>query len=165
MRLVQTHAFKALLLATRSTQILGVASTLFGLVMIIEFGVLNRYERFRPHFIAMGTIVWFGPGVMFLAASYFLSHRRKIGALTAMGVALVQSICAAAILVAFCTLPPITPIPILLCVLWIAALGQMMVHLQRSLRAIDVDVENRPGFAVDGPKRVLTVEETEMRHV
>ena len=41
-------------LAVRSTRLLGVASVLCGLVVILAFGYFNRYTRFRPYFIAGG---------------------------------------------------------------------------------------------------------------
>ena len=61
-------------------------------------------------------------------------------------------------LTAFCTLPPISPIPIIMSVAWLAALGQLMLHLQRSLRAIEVDAEVHRGFDLGGPKPALPVE-------
>ena len=155
MNVDQNQAMRALNMATRSTWILGLASAAFGLVMIVAFGYFNRYQRFGPYFIALGSIVWFAPGVIFIASAYYLKRSRRLGAVVAMIGALFQSLCASAILVAFCTLPPISPIPIIMCVAWLAALGQLVVHLQRSLRAISADTSARPGFALDQPKRVI----------
>lgn len=154
----ENHAFRALNLATRSTWILGLASAAFGLVMIVGFGYFNRYQRFGPYFVALGSIVWFAPGVIFIASAYYLRRSRRAGAVAGIIVALFQSLCAAAILVAFCTLPPISPIPIIMCIAWLAALGQLVAHLQRSLRAISADTSVRAGFALDGPRHVLPVE-------
>jgi hypothetical protein len=126
--------------------------------MIVVFGYFNRYQRFGPYFVALGSIVWFAPGVIFIASAYYLKRTRRVGAVAAIIVALFQSLCAAAILVAFCTLPPISPIPIIMCTAWLAALGQLVVHLQRSLRAISADTSVRAGFALDGPKHVLPVQ-------
>ena len=49
-------------LAIRSSRLLGIVSTLFGLVMVVVFGYFNRYLRFRSYFIGLGLIVWFVPG-------------------------------------------------------------------------------------------------------
>jgi hypothetical protein len=154
----ENHAIRALHMATRSTWILGLSSALYGLAIIVVAGYFNRAPRFGPYFIAMGSIVWFAPGVLFIASAYYLRRSHRAGAVVAMIVALFQSLCATAILVAFCTLPPISPIPIILSVFWLAALGQLVVHLQRSLRAIHADTSAQPGFALDGPKHVLPVE-------
>src|SRR2546430_15473401 len=130
MNVYQAQAMRALNMATRSTWILGLASAAFGLVMIVAFGYFNRYQRFGPYFVALGSIVWFAPGVIFIASAYYLKRPRRAGAVAAMIVALFQSLCAAAILVALCTLPPIRPIPIIMCVAWLAAPRQHVVALQ-----------------------------------
>src|SRR3954467_1124359 len=126
-------------LAIRSPQLLGVVSSLFGLVVIVAFGYLNPYQRFGPYFITLGLLVWFAPGVIFIACAYLLRRRRRVGATLGIMTALFQTLCAAAILLGTCTLPPVSPIPIVMSVLWLAALGQLMLHLQRSLRTIRAD--------------------------
>jgi len=50
--------------------------------------------------------------------------------------------------VASLVLPPVSPIPILLCVMWVAALVQMFVHLKRALPLLAIDTERRHGFDV-----------------
>src|SRR3954466_11098974 len=89
-------------LAIRSTQLLGIVSSLFGLVMIIAFGYLNRYQRFGPYFIALGLLVSFAPGVIFVACAYLLRRHRRLGATVGIMTALFQTLCAAAILVGTC---------------------------------------------------------------
>jgi hypothetical protein len=153
-------ATRALSLAMRSTHILGIVSALFGLVMIVAFGYLNRYQKFGPYFITLGLVVWFAPGVVFVASAYLLKRRARAGAIAAMVMAMLQTLCAAAILVAVCTLPPVSPIPIIMTALWIAALGQLMLHLQRSLRAIRADTTATPGFALDAPQPVIPVHQS-----
>src|SRR4051812_36965048 len=156
----QNPADRALALATRSTLLLGLLSAGYGLFAMIAYGYLNRFERYRLYFAELGLLIWFAPGVVFIAAGILLKHRRRAGAITSIVVTLFQSLCAAAMLFAFCTLPPISPIPIVMCVLWLLALGQLMLHLQRSLRAIAVDVDHHPGFAIDTPRAVIPIEET-----
>jgi hypothetical protein len=153
------QADRALALSIRSTQLLGAISVAFGLVMIVVYGYFNRYQRFRPYFIYFGLIVWFATGVVFIASGYLLQHKRRAGAMIGIAVSMFQTLCAAAILVAFCTLPPISPVPIVVCVAWLAALGQLMVHLQRAMRAIQNDAEIHRGFELNAPRAVIPIEE------
>ena len=139
-------ADSTLVLTARSTRLLGLVSSLFGAVIIVAYGYFNRFHHARPYFMALGLIVWFAPGLVFLAAAHGLTQMRKSAASIGMLIAGFQSLCAAALLVAFCTLPPVSPIPIILCLLWLAALGQLMLLLQRSSRLIRVNVEHRRGF-------------------
>ena len=154
----ENRASRALTLAARSLFLLGYLSAGYGIFAMVAYGYLNRFERFRVYFLALGLLIWFAPGVLFVATGYLLNRRSRTGAVMAMIVALFQSLCAAAMLFAFCTLPPISPIPIVMCAVWLLALGQLMVHLQRSLRAIESDAEHCPGFPVNVPLAVLPVE-------
>ncbi len=52
-------------LALRSTRLLGILSTGFGLVILIVFGYHNRLTQFRFHFKLMASIVWVLPGWRF----------------------------------------------------------------------------------------------------
>ena len=158
-------AVRALALATRSTFLLGVMSSGYGLFAILAYGYLNRFVRFRIYFAALAILIWFAPGVIFVMCGFFLKRRRRLGAIVGIVVSLFQSLCAAAMLTAFCTLPPISPIPIVMSVAWLAALGQLMLHLQRSLRAIEVDAEVHRGFDVSAPQMVLPVETAMKVHV
>jgi hypothetical protein len=143
-------------LAVRSTRLLGAASVLCGLVVILAFGYFNRYARFRPYFIAGGMIAWFVPGVLLTTCSYFLARRRKGAAVAAMAVAFVQGVCAATLLYFSVTLEPVSPIPVTLAVLWVAAIVQLLHHLWRSLAVIRVDADHLRGFDLTGvPRAVL----------
>src|SRR5688572_25867968 len=86
-------------LAIRSTFVLGVACTLFGIVFVVAFGYLNRYERYRPWFLAMGLLVWLGPGVVFLACTYLMRRQTRGGASGALATAGFQALLAAGLLV------------------------------------------------------------------
>ena len=145
---------RALAQATRSTRLLGIVSAALGSVIIVADGYLNHYLRFRLHFIALGSFVWFAPGVLLIASASLLKRRSRAGAKLAIAVSLFESLCAATILAAFCTLTPISPIPIVMSVLWLAALGQLLLHLQRSLAVIAIDIERHPGFDLAAPRRV-----------
>ena len=138
-------------LAIRSTRLLGVVSTAFGLVMVLVFGYFNRFPHFRKYFIGMGMLVWFIPGVLFLTAWWFMRRRSRAAVLTAMTTAGVQALCAASILVGSLKLQPVSPVPVLVAGLWVAALGQLLVHLWRSLESVRIDAEHVRGFEAVGP--------------
>ena len=133
-------------LAIRSTRLLGVASTAFGLVMVFAFGYFNRFQHFRKYFIGIGMLVWFIPGVLFLTASWFMRRRSRAGVVTALATAGVQGLFAAAIFAGSLTLEPVSPIPVLVAALWAAALGQLLVHLWKSLESVRLDTAHVRGF-------------------
>ena len=151
---------RPLCLAVRSTRLLGAASVLCGLVVIIAFGYFNRFTLYRNHFIAGGMIVWFVPGVLLATCSYFLTHRRRGAAIAAMAVAFMQGTCAVALLYFSVTLSPVSPIPVILAVLWVAAIVQLLHHLWRSLAAIRVDADYHRGFVLsEMPRPVVPISE------
>jgi hypothetical protein len=133
-------------LAIRSTRLLGVASTAFGLVMVFAFGYFNRFQHFRKYFIGMGMLVWFIPGVLFLTASWFIRRRSRAGVITALATAGVQGLFAIAIFAGTLTLEPVSPIPVLVSALWAVALGQLLVHLWKSLESVRLDTGHVRGF-------------------
>src|SRR5437773_1758397 len=141
-------------LAIRSTALLGIVSAGFGLVMTIVFGYFNRMQMYRPPFIALGLVVWFIPGVLFITYSQMLRQRDRRGAIGAMAVGLADLLFALTALAASCLLPPVSPIPIILSALWAAAVMQMLWHLRQSLAVLPAD-GRRHGFEVATPMRVL----------
>jgi hypothetical protein len=148
-------------LAIGSTRLLGIVSTLFGLVMVLVFGYFNRYQRFRPHFIALGLVVWFVPGVLYLAASHLMRGRRRGGVVTAMATAAGQGVFAAALFVGTLTVQPVSPVPVVLTALWVAALVQLLGHLRRSFESVRLDTQHVRGFEALGapaPKPVLPLD-------
>jgi hypothetical protein len=147
-RPAQDDPQRPLALATRSTRLLGIVSSAFGVVIVIPFGYFNKFHTYRPHFIALGLIVWFIPGVLFLTCSFMLQQKRRRGAVGAMAIGFVQEIFALLLLVGSIVLPPVSAIPILLCVLWAAALVQLLWQLYRSLPLLVGDVERRHGFEI-----------------
>ena len=141
--------FRPLHLAIRSARLLGIVSCAFGLVLTVVFGYFNKMQLYRPHFIALGLIVWFIPGVLFFTCAAMMSQGRRRGAVGGIAVAFAQELFALAILVGTCVLPPVSPIPILLSALWSAALAQLILHLFRSLPLLQADTSRRHGFAVE----------------
>jgi hypothetical protein len=96
--------------------------------------------------------------VLYLTAAAYLARRRHNAALGAIGLASVQAVCAAAAFVANFMLTPISPIPVVLTALWLAALVQLIVHLRRAAAEIGADAELHRGFE-PLPLAVLPVEE------
>jgi uncharacterized membrane protein len=118
-------------------------------MFVFVWGYFNKWERFRPHFIAMGLIVWAIPGVVFFFCGWLIEReRQRRTAVIAMITALCQCLFAGVGLVASLVLPPVSPIPILLAVMWVAALVQLFVHLKRALPLLAIDTEHRHGFDV-----------------
>ena len=147
-------------LAIRSTRLLGFCSTLFGLVIVFALGYFNRYRAYRVAFIALGLVVWVVPGVLLMTYAMLLTQRRRRAAIGALAVASAHGLFALAAFVASVTLPPVSPIPILLSVLWLAAVGQIIVYLWRSLPLLEHDAQRRHGFEISAtPRSVLPVEE------
>jgi hypothetical protein len=152
---------RPLQLAIRSARLLGIVSAAFGLVLTIVFGYFNRMQLYRPHFIALGLIVWFIPGVLFITSAAMMRQARRRGAVGAIFIAAVQEIFALAFLVGSCLLPPVSPIPILLSALWAAALVQLIVHLFQSLPLLQADTHRRHGFEVAGATPVMVLKTDE----
>lgn len=148
----------------RSLKLLGAASAGWGFVFVFVWGYFNKFERFRPTFIALGLIVWAVPGVVFYLCGWSMEQeRRRRAAQIAVIFAVIQGHFALAGLVASVTMPPVSPIPILLCVMWVAAIGQLLVHLRRSLSLLDIDAEKRHGFDVQTkppPVAVVPIEDS-----
>ena len=148
-------------LAIRSARLLGIVSCAFGLVLTVAFGYFNRMQLYRPHFIALGMIVWFIPGVLFFTSAAMMAQKRRRGAIGGIAVASAQEVFALAFLIGSCVLPPVSPIPILLSALWAAALVQLIVHLFQSLQLLQSDTSRRHGFEVTGAASVLLTERQE----
>jgi hypothetical protein len=139
---------RPLRLAIRSTRLLGIVSSVYGIFFVFAYGYLNRFERWQLVFIALGMLLWVIPGVLLLVNAYQLQQRRRRAAITCMVVAIAQGVCALAIFAANFFLTPISPIPVVLSALWVAAIVQLVMHLSQSLRVMAVDVEKRHGFEV-----------------
>ena len=139
---------RPLALAIRSTRLLGFCSAVFGLVFLLAFGYLNPYRLYAHWGIALGLVIWFIPGVLLMLCAVQLQHRRRSAAVGAMMITCVHVVFALGALVGSCTLEPISPIPIILSVLWVAATVQLVVHLRRSLPLLEQDAERRKGFEI-----------------
>ena len=150
---------RSVALAIRSMLVLGVACTLFGLTFIIAFGVFNSFERFRPWFILIGTVVWLAPGVLFLFCAHWMHrHTSSAAAAAAFGTTMFQGVGALALLVAVSTFDPVSPLPIILCVMWLVTLGDCMRHLLRARRFLTRATDRVRGFeAVTAPRPVLPI--------
>ena len=144
--------------AIRATRVIGVASALLGLVFIIGYGYFNRYTLFRPIFILAGLAIWFIPGVLYYTCAAYLDKRRRFAATSAGLIAFVQLLFAVtALYLQIFHLTPISPIPILLTILWCAALVDLMVRLRRTLPYLTADTTARHGFDLSAPKPVVPI--------
>lgn len=148
-------------LAIRGTFVLGVACTLFGLVFLVAFGYFNRYQQYRPYFLAMGLVVWFGPGVLFVACAYLMRRGSRGGATGSLATAGFQCVLAAALLVASATFEPVSLLPIVLGVLWVVALVDLMRRLVAARRFLGAETTRTRGFdlSADVPRPVIPVGE------
>ena len=133
-------------LAIRSLLVLGAACTLFGLTFVIAFGVFNSFERFRPWFITMGLLLWIGPGISYLSCVYWMRRDRRGATTTALATVIVQALGAAALLAAAATFDPVTPLPIVLCVMWLAALADCARQVVRARRFLPSRADRVRGF-------------------
>ena len=137
---------RSVTLSVRSMLVLGVTCTLFGVVFVVAFGLFNSFQRFRPYFTGMGLVLWLGPGVAYLLAGYFVARHVRAGATTGLVAVAVQGVGATALLVASATFDPVTPVPIVLCVMWLVALADAARHLLRARRFLPSGTERVRGF-------------------
>ncbi|MEO6436205.1 MAG: hypothetical protein ABIP55_10675 [Tepidisphaeraceae bacterium] len=154
--------------AIRAARLLGFCSALFGLVVVVVLGYFNRYQSYRLSIVALGLVIWLIPGVLLMTYAALLSQRRRRAAIGAMAVTSAHALFALAALVASVMLPPVSFIPILMSLLWIALAGLLLAYLWRSLPLLEHDAERRHGFEIGlgpvkptgpPPRPVLPVED------
>jgi hypothetical protein len=126
--------------------LLGIASALFGLVMIVGFGYFNRLVRFRPYFIGLGFLGWFLPGVLMITCWWYLQRRNRFALRGAIGVCAMQACFAIALFIANFLLTPISIVPIVMTLLWTLAAGQLLIQLWRARPIVDSDAEHHGAF-------------------
>ena len=147
--MVNDRPEQSLLLAQRSLRLLGIASALFGLVLIVAFGYFNRSVRFRPYFIGMGFLVWFLPGVLMLTCWWYLNRRNRVALRFALVVCAVQLIFAIALFGANFFLTPISIVPIVMTLIWSLATAQLVWLLWNAQPAVDLDAEHHAAFETE----------------
>src|SRR5436190_18182252 len=124
---------RPLRLAIRSLRLMGLVCSLYGIFFVFAYGYFNRYERYRPYFMGMGMLLWVLPGVVFLVNCRGLELRQRRSAVYALIVAVLQGMAALGLFIANFFFTPISPIPVVMSALWVAAMVQLVVHLRRSL--------------------------------
>src|SRR5205823_4153557 len=97
----------------------------------VVWGYFNRFAHFRIYFEAMAAAAWVLPGAAMLTASLLWHQRRRWAVAMAMAALAAQIVAASAGLAAFCMLSPVSPIPIILCLAWLAAAVQLLVLIWR----------------------------------
>ena len=143
---------RPLRLAIRAARLLGIVSGLFGLVFTFAFGYFNRYQRYRPHFIVLGLGVWLIPGVLFVLCAWLMDRQRSHrAAASAVVLSVIDMLFALAMFAVQFRLTPITPIPLILCLLWAAAAMQLAYYLARSLPLLEASPDRLHGFDLTTP--------------
>jgi hypothetical protein len=137
---------QSLFLAQRSLRLLGIISAAFGILLIVAFGYLNRLPQFRLHFIALGFIVWFLPGVLMVTCWWYLNRRNRIALRVALIVCSIQMLFAIALFVLNFVLTPISIVPIVMTLIWTLAAAQLLAQLWRARPAVDLDMEHHTAF-------------------
>jgi hypothetical protein len=99
---------------------LGVVLTAVGLG-VLAVAVFTAYPQFRLHFLAFGSLGVLGPGLLSLFASHMLRQRQPAAVNLTLGAAAWQAVVAVSLLGVQFYLTPISPVPLLLCLLWLLA--------------------------------------------
>ena len=137
--------------AAGSLRLLGILSALFGVAVIFAGGYFNRYERFRVFFIGIGSIIWFIPGIVELAAASMLHARHRWAAALGVLVTFLQLVAAAILFALQFSYSPISPVPVILSALWSIALLRTIGEVHRGGVAIQTDAQTIRGFELLDP--------------
>ena len=135
---------RALALAIRSLRMLALVCIPIGLVVVVTGGILNPLTRFRIYFLAAGTATFLGPGLVYAALLPSL-RRQHFGAfVTCLVLACFQTLVATAALTVQFFLSPLTPVPLIVSIFWLAAMVQLLVHLSHGYSAIRLTTPPTP---------------------
>jgi hypothetical protein len=151
--------FASLELAISAARLIGFVLFCFGLTIVVRGGYLNPYHRYRAYFFGAGLVIWVIPGVLLMACSFYLRKRRSIAFRIARLTAILEAAFAMAVLVANLFFTPISPVPILLCVLWLFGMIQLAIQLKRSRVLVRFDAEFHRGFQAIAPTPVLPIDQ------
>jgi len=139
----EAHPYRPLLLAARSTRLLGVLFLLIGVltpVPSLRQGV-SVFEL--PQDIVVASLTHVLPGLAYLVCSLLLRRRRRTGLIVAFGLTLAHTIMVVGNLAAYFRLLLLEGhgtrrlfISLVVGFLVVAALGQLMWHLVKSFRVV-----------------------------
>jgi cell division protein FtsW (lipid II flippase) len=144
--------------AIGAARLIGLVLLCFGFTIVLRGGYFNRYHLFRNFFFAIGLIVWVAPGALLIMCAHYLKRRRRFARRATQFIMLAQLFFAAIFLVGSCTLSPVSPLPIVLCLLWLICSIQLLRYLHDARPALVADAEYHRGFEPIAPQPVLPVD-------
>ena len=122
-----------------------------GLGIIVVDGLLNPHARFRPFWIALGGVAFYGPGACLALAWWGLRAGRGWAVQIGLVAAVLQATLAAGATVYFAGFArPWSVLPMVEGMLWTAADVLVALQLRRALPWVRADVAERHGFEVLG---------------
>ena len=132
----------------------------FGFTIVMRGGYFNRYRLYRNFFLFIGLVVWVIPGVLLLTWSHYLKRRRRFALRATQVTAFTQLFFASLFLVGGFMFTPISPLPILLSVLWLLCCIQLLRYLHEARPLLGAEAEFQRGFEPIAPKHVLSMDDS-----
>jgi hypothetical protein len=143
-----TDPYRALGLSIRSARFLGIGSFVIGVAVIVFWGLLNRMEQFRPHFIAIGIGLWLIPAACYFTSVGLMRKHLFGGLILAILAAAVHTIAPIIFIIMIFVVGPISVLPLAVLSLWFVTMVQVLVLLARAMPAIRMESQNRQhGFS------------------
>ncbi len=136
---------RPLQLAIRSTRLLGIMFSFIGL-LVFAIPVLAPGARSLATVVAIAVgVIYLIPGILYFVFHVFLARREKWAVIATMVVAGVHGLIGLVALAGAAMQGNV--ILAFICLLWVAALAQLIVHLSKSFESIRVAQEYAPrGF-------------------
>jgi len=137
---------RPLQLAVRSMRWLGIFLTGIGLLILVSFAFLARRGGVVSRLTLLSTLVYLGPGVLYLLFAIFLARKQRWAVVAGLILASIQAILAAILFVVVLTQGPEAWLAIAVSGLLLAALVQLIFHLSKSFEAIRLTEITQRGF-------------------
>src|SRR5437588_11007671 len=128
---------RPLLLAIRSTRLVGLVFTILGMLVVGLMGVSVPRARsggFLPALLALMGFIYLIPGILYIVFSVFLARRQPWAVVATIILAALHAVLAALALVAAILTQNMIQIGIT--ALWVAAMAQLIFHLSKSFDSI-----------------------------
>ncbi len=145
--------------AIGASRLIGFVVLCFGFTVVLRGGYFNRYHLYRNFFFGIGLIVWVIPGALLLMFSHYLKRRRRFSYRATQITTLSQLFFASAFLIGSFTFSPISPLPILLSLLWLTCCAQLLRYLHDARPLLGHEAEYQRGFEPIAPKPVLPADQ------
>jgi hypothetical protein len=137
---------RPLQLAVRSMRWLGIFLTIIGVLMLVSFAFFLRRGSVVSRLPLLSTLVYLGPGVLYLLFAIFLARRQRWAVIAGLILASIQAVLSAILFVVVLTQGPEAWLAIAICGLLVAALIQLIFHLSKSFEAIRLSETEQRGF-------------------